>query len=402
MNSKVVLAFSGGLDTSFCVPYLKEKGMEVHTITVNTGGFTEEEVKRIEERALRLGASSHTTIDAVQTYYNKGIKYLIFGNILKNSTYPLSVSSERAFQALEVLKHVKKLGAEYVAHGSTGAGNDQVRFDLVFEVLAPEVKILAPIRELALSRKEGIDFLVKRGFNFSWEKSKYSINQGIWGTSVGGVETLDSSGYLPEEAYPHHADKSGEEKVTIEFENGEPVGLNGKKSSPVQVIRELAKIANAYGVGRDMHVGDTIIGIKGRVGFEAAAPLIIIKAHHLLEKHVLTKYQLYWKEQIANFYGQLMHEAQYLDPTMRDMEAFMESSQKSVCGSVEVLLRPYNFFVLGCKSKYDMMSSKFGEYGEINKSYTAEDVVGFTKVLANPLKIYYSLHPDEKKKEENN
>ncbi len=402
MNSKVVLAFSGGLDTSFCVPYLKEKGMEVHTITVNTGGFTEEEVKRIEERALRLGASSHTTIDAVQTYYNKGIKYLIFGNILKNSTYPLSVSSERAFQALEVLKHVKKLGAEYVAHGSTGAGNDQVRFDLVFEVLAPEVKILAPIRELALSRKEEIDFLVKRGFNFSWEKSKYSINQGIWGTSVGGVETLDSSGYLPEEAYPHHADKSGEEKVTIEFENGEPVGLNGKKSSPVQVIRELAKIANAYGVGRDMHVGDTIIGIKGRVGFEAAAPLIIIKAHHLLEKHVLTKYQLYWKEQIANFYGQLMHEAQYLDPTMRDMEAFMESSQKSVCGSVEVLLRPYNFFVLGCKSKYDMMSSKFGEYGEINKSYTAEDVVGFTKVLANPLKIYYSLHPDEKKKEENN
>lgn len=402
MNSKVVLAFSGGLDTSFCVPYLKEKGMEVHTITVNTGGFSAEEADRIEKRALQLGAASHTTIDAVDTYYNKGIKYLIFGNILKNSTYPLSVSSERAFQALEVLKHVKKIGADHVAHGSTGAGNDQVRFDLVFEVLAPEVKIMAPIRELALTRKEEIDFLVKHGFNFSWEKSKYSINQGIWGTSIGGVETLNSSGYLPEEAYPHHADKDGEEKVTIEFENGEPVGLNGKKSSPVQVIRELARIANAYGVGRDMHVGDTIIGIKGRVGFEAAAPLIIVKAHHLLEKHVLTKNQLYWKEQIANFYGQLMHEAQYLDPTMRDMEAFMESTQKSVCGSVEVLLRPYNFFVLGCKSQYDMMSSKFGEYGEINKSYTAADVVGFTKVLANPLKIYYSLHPDEKKKEENN
>lgn len=402
MNSKVVLAFSGGLDTSFCVPYLKEKGMEVHTITVNTGGFSAEEADRIEKRALQLGAATHTTIDAVDTYYNKGIKYLIYGNILKNSTYPLSVSSERAFQALEVLKHVKKIGADHVAHGSTGAGNDQVRFDLVFEVLAPEVKILAPIRELALTRKEEIEFLVRHGFNFSWEKSKYSINQGIWGTSIGGVETLNSSGYLPEEAYPHHADKTGEEKVTIEFENGEPVGLNGKKSSPVQVIRELAKIANAYGVGRDMHVGDTIIGIKGRVGFEAAAPLIIVKAHHLLEKHVLTKYQLYWKEQIANFYGQLMHEAQYLDPTMRDMEAFMESTQKSVCGSVEVLLRPYNFFVLGCKSLYDMMSSKFGEYGEINKSYTAADVVGFTKVLANPLKIYYSLHPDEKKKEENN
>lgn len=402
MRSKVVLAFSGGLDTSFCIPYLKEKGMEVHTITVNTGGFTLEEVHRIEQRALSLGAASHTTIDAVQTYYEKGIKYLIFGNILKNATYPLSVSSERAFQALEVLKQVKKTGAEYVAHGSTGAGNDQVRFDLVFEVLAPEVKILAPIRELALGRKEEIDFLVEHGFDFSWEKSKYSINQGIWGTSIGGVETLDSSLYLPEEAYPHHAGKKEPEKITIEFEKGEPVALNGRKLSPIEVIKEVAEIANRYGVGRDMHVGDTIIGIKGRVGFEAAAPLVIIKAHHLLEKHVLTKYQLYWKEQIAGFYGQLMHEAQYLDPTMRDMEAFMESSQKSVCGSVEVLLRPYSFFLLGCKSKYDMMSPKFGEYGEINRSYSASDVAGFTKVLANPLKIYYSLHPDEKKKEENN
>ncbi len=396
MKQKVVLAFSGGLDTSFCVPYLKnEKGLEVHTIMVNTGGFTEEEAKKIEERALNLGAASHTNIDAVETYYNKGIKYLIFGNILKNATYPLSVSSERVFQALEVLKHVKKLGADFVAHGSTGAGNDQVRFDLVFEVLAPEVEIIAPIRELALSRKEEIDYLVKHGFNFSWEKSKYSINQGIWGTSIGGVETLSSDGYLPEEAYIHHAEKSGEEKISIEFEKGEPVALNGKKMSPVQLIRELADIANQYGVGRDMHIGDTIIGIKGRVGFEAAAPLIIVKAHHLLEKHVLTKNQLNWKDQIGNFYGQLMHEAQYLEPIMRDMEAFMDSTQESVCGTVDVLLRPYNFFVLGCRSKYDMMSSKFGEYGEINKSYTGRDVVGFTKVLANPLKIYYSLHEEK-------
>ena len=396
MKQKVVLAFSGGLDTSFCVPYLKnEKGLEVHTVMVNTGGFTEEEAKRIEERALNLGAASHTTIDAVETYYNKGIKYLIFGNILKNATYPLSVSSERVFQALEVLKLVKKLGADYVAHGSTGAGNDQVRFDLVFEVLAPEVEILAPIRELALSRKEEIDYLVKHGFNFSWEKSKYSINQGIWGTSIGGVETLSSDGYLPEEAYIHHVEKTGEEKISIEFEKGEPVALNGKKMSPVQLINELADIANQYGVGRDIHIGDTIIGIKGRVGFEAAAPLIIVKAHHLLEKHVLTKNQLNWKDQIGNFYGQLMLEAQYLEPIMRDMEAFMDSTQESVCGTVDVLLRPYNFFVLGCKSKYDMMSSKFGEYGEINKSYTGRDVVGFTKVLANPLKIYYSLHSDK-------
>lgn len=396
---KVVLAFSGGLDTSFCVPYLKnEKNLEVHTVMVNTGGFTSDEAKKIEERALELGAASHTTIDAVETYYQKGIKYLIFGNVLKNNTYPLSVSSERVFQALEVLKLVKKLGADYVAHGSTGAGNDQVRFDLVFEVLAPEVEILAPIRELAMSRKEEIDYLVKHGFNFSWEKSKYSINQGIWGTSIGGVETLSSNGYLPEEAYIHHVEKNGEEKVSIEFCKGEPVALNGEKMSPVELINKLAAIANKYGVGRDMHIGDTIIGIKGRVGFEAAAPLIIIKAHHLLEKHVLTKNQLNWKDQIANFYGQLMHEAQYLEPVMRDMEAFMESTQESVCGTVDILLRPYNFFVLGCTSQFDMMSSKFGEYGEINKSYTGRDVVGFTKVMANPLKIYYSLHEEKESK----
>lgn len=397
MKEKVVLAFSGGLDTSFCVPYLKnEKGLEVHTIMVNTGGFSAEEVKRIEERALQLGAASHVTVDAVESYYNNGIKYLIFGNILKNNTYPLSVSSERIFQALEVLRHVKKLGATNVAHGSTGAGNDQVRFDIVFEILAPEVNIIAPIRELQLSRKEEIDYLVEKGFNFSWEKSKYSINQGIWGTSIGGVETLKSSGYLPEEAYPHPVVKTGEEKVTIEFRNGEPVALNGQEMAPVALIHALAEIANGYGCGRDMHVGDTIIGIKGRVGFEAAAPLIIIKAHHMLEKHTLVKEQLYWKELIANYYGQLMHEAQYLNPVMRDMEKFLESTQSSVNGTVEVLLRPYNFFVLGCTSEYDLMSSKFGEYGEMNKSYTGRDVVGFTKVLANPLKIYYSLHEDEK------
>ncbi|MEG1089537.1 MAG: argininosuccinate synthase [Bacteroidales bacterium] len=397
MKEKIVLAFSGGLDTSFCVPYLiNEKNLEVHTVMVNTGGFTIDEAKKIEERALHLGSKTHTTINAVETYYNKGIKYLIFGNILKNSTYPLSVSSERVFQTLEVLEHVKKIGAKYVAHGSTGAGNDQVRFDLVFEVLAPQVKIIAPIRELQLSRKEEIDYLIKYGFNFSWEKSKYSINQGIWGTSIGGVETLLSQGYLPEEAYPHQVTKRGEEKVSIGFEKGEPTMLNGKKMSPIQLIKELAIIANPYGIGRDIHIGDTIIGIKGRVGFEAAAPLIIIKAHHLLEKHVLVKGQLYWKESIANYYGQLMHEAQYLDPTMRDMEAFLESTQKNVTGEVKILLRPYSFFVLGCNSNYDLMNSKFGEYGEINKSYTGRDVVGFTKVLANPLKIYYSLHNNDK------
>ena len=392
MNNKVVLAFSGGLDTSFCVPYLKnERGLEVHTIMVNTGGFSDEEAKTIEARAISLGAASHKTVNAVDTYYAKGIKYLIFGNILKNATYPLSVSSERVFQALEVLNHVKEIGAAYVAHGSTGAGNDQVRFDIVFEVLAPEVEIIAPVREHGFTRQFEID-LQNYGFDFSWEKAKYSINQGLWGTSIGGVETLSSDGWLPEEAYPTKVTKTGTEHVKIGFRKGEPVSLNEVEMKPVEVIKALRDIAGPFGIGRDIHIGDTIIGIKGRVGFEAAAPMIIIKAHHLLEKHTLTKGQLYWKEQIAGWYGQQMHEAMYLDPVMRDMEAMMDSMEENVTGEVEVALMPYHFSVLGCTSEHDLMSSKFGAYGEVNKSYTGRDVIGFTKVIANPLKIYYSVN----------
>ncbi len=393
MNNKVVLAFSGGLDTSFCVPYLKnEKGLEVHTVLVNTGGFSKEEEAGIEERALTLGAASHTTVDASGTYYEKGIKYLIFGNILKNATYPLSVSSERVFQAIEVFKHVKKLGASYVAHGSTGAGNDQVRFDIVFEILAPEIQIIAPVRELCSTRQEEIDYPKQHGFDFSWEKSKYSINQGLWGTSVGGVETLSSDGWLPEEAYPTKVTKTAPEHIKIGFKKGEPVSFNGTEMNPVDIIKAVNNAAAPFGIGRDIHVGDTIIGIKGRVAFEAAAPMILIKAHHLLEKHVLTKGQLYWKDQIAGWYGQQMHEAMYLDPVMRDMEAMMDNMEQNVTGEVEVALMPYHFSVLGCRSVHDLMSSKFGSYGEINKSYTGQDVVGFTKVLANPLKIYYSVN----------
>lgn len=393
MKQKVVLAFSGGLDTSFCVPYLIHKrNLEVHTVIVNTGGFSEDELNGIEERAKTLGAASHTTIDAVNDYYNKGIKYLIFGNVLKNNTYPLSVSSERFFQALAVLEHVKKIGADYVAHGSTGAGNDQVRFDLVFEVLAPEIKIIAPIRELGLSRQEEIDYLKSKGFNFSWEKSKYSINQGLWGTSVGGVETLKSSGILPEEAYPSQVTDQGVERIKIGFEKGEPVSLNDEKMTPVQLIRALHKQASRFGIGRDIHVGDTIIGTKGRVAFEAPAPLILIKAHHLLEKHVLTKQQLYWKEQLSNWYGQLMHEAQYLEPVMRNIETFLDDTQQFVTGEVDVELRPYHFSILACSTEYDLMNPVFGEYGEVNKSFTGQDVVGFTKVISNPLKIYYKIH----------
>ena len=398
MNNKVVLAFSGGLDTSFCVPYLKkEKGLEVHTIMVNTGGFSPVEEESIKQRALSLGVTSHKTVNAVDTYYDKGIKYLIFGNILKNATYPLSVSSERVFQALEVLKHVKDIGASFVAHGSTGAGNDQVRFDIVFEVLAPEVEIIAPVRENCFTRQYEIDYLSSHGFDFSWEKAKYSINQGLWGTSIGGVETLTSEGWLPEEAYPTKVTKTEPEHLKIGFRKGEPVSLNGKEMAPVDVIKGVRDLAGPFGIGRDIHIGDTIIGIKGRVGFEAAAPMIIIKAHHLLEKHVLTKGQLYWKEQIAGWYGQQMHEAMYLDPVMRDMEAMMDSMEENVTGEVEIALMPYHFSVLGCTSEHDLMSSKFGAYGEVNKSYSGRDVIGFTKVIANPLKIYYSVNKNLEK-----
>jgi len=391
MKKKIVLAFSGGLDTSFCIPWLKEQGYEVHTAFVNTGGFSSGEEEEIRKRAMELGAKSHTCSNIVELYYNKGIKYLIFGNVLKNATYPLSVSSERIFQGLEVLRIAKKKKASFVAHGSTGAGNDQVRFDLVFDVLAPDIKIVAPVRDNNFQRKFEIDYLKSKGFNFSWKKSKYSINQGIWGTSIGGQETLHSDEWLPEEAYPHHVTEKKEKIISIDFLKGEPVGVDSVKLSPVEAIRKIAAIANAYGIGRDIHTGDTIIGIKGRVGFEAAAPLIIIKAHHLLEKHVLVKGQLNWKDHISAYYGQLMHEAQYLDPTARDMEAFLESTQKNVTGKVFIRLRPYCFQILGCKSPYDLMNPEFGAYGEDNKSFTAQDVIGFTRVLANPLKIYYSL-----------
>ncbi len=393
MSNKVLLAFSGGLDTSFCVKYLKnEKQLNVHTALVNTGGFTPEELSEIEQKAYKLGSESHVNIDETAVFYNKGIRYLIYGNILKGSTYPLSVSAERVFQAIALIEYAKKIKADYIAHGSTGAGNDQIRFDLVFQVLAPEIKILTPIRDLKISRQDEIDYLEKHGYEYSWKKAKYSINQGLWGTSVGGVETLTSKGELPEDAFPTPCTKNGEEKIAIQFEKGEPVGLNGKKMKPEDVIRKLNDIASPYAIGRDIHVGDTIIGIKGRVGFEAAAPLIIIKAHHLLEKHVLTKWQQYWKEMVANWYGMMVHEAQYLDPVMRDMETFLESTQTYVTGTVNVNLRPYHYSILGCESDYDLMNSKFGDYGEINKAFTGDDVKGFTTILANQMKIFYATH----------
>ncbi len=396
MSNKIVLAYSGGLDTSFCIPYLtKEKGYEVHTILVNTGGFSPEELQTVGAKALALGAVSHRNVDKSQEYYDKCIRYMLFGNILKNNTYPLSVSSERAFQAMAVVLYAKEIGAGAIAHGSTGAGNDQIRFDYFVGVLAPQMKIVAPIRELKIARRDEIEYLAKNGFEYSWEKAKYSINQGIWGTSIGGVETLKSLGELPEEAYPHPQTKNGTEVITITFEKGQPVALNGKNTDPLSLIFALRDIAAPYGIGRDVHVGDTIVGLKGRVGFEAAAPMILIKAHHLLEKHVLSKWQLYWKEQLSNWYGMLLHEAQYLDPVMRNIEAFLDDSQHRVCGTVSVRLRPFSFSLMGCESPFDMMNAKFGDYGEGTTAFSGADVEGFTRILSLPIKIIYSQE-DEK------
>ena len=394
MNKKLVLAFSGGLDTSFCVKYLKEeKGFEVYTAIANTGGFSEEELKRIEEKAFKLGAKDHVTLDVTEEYYQKCIRYMVFGNILRNNTYPVSVSSERVFQAIAAINYAKEIGAKYIAHGSTGAGNDQVRFDLTFQVLAPEIEIITPIRDLMLSRQEEIDYLRKHGVDDNFIKMQYSINQGLWGTSIGGKETLTSSKGLPNEAYPSQLETSVEKMIELGFEKGELKTIDGKSfENGPKTIQALNEIASKYAIGRDIHVGDTIIGIKGRVGFEAAAPLLIIKAHHLLEKHTLTKWQIYWKEQLANWYGMFLHEAMYHEPVMRNMETFLESTQENVTGKVFVKLKPYHFELQGIESEHDLMNSGFGEYGETVKAWTADDVKGFTKILSNSLKIYHTVN----------
>lgn len=396
----VVLAFSGGLDTSYCVKYLKhDRDFEVHSVAVNTGGFDAEEIKAIEQHALNLGVASHKTIDVVDEFYEKAVKYLVFGNILKNNTYPLSVSAERVFQAMAIAQYTNKIGAPYIAHGSTGAGNDQVRFDLVFNILAPGAEVITPIRDQQLSRQAEIDYLKSHGVEMNWEKAKYSINKGLWGTSVGGAETLTSKEALPESAYPTQLSNKEETTLSLGFEKGEITSINGEQMTPIEAIIRLNKIGSAYAIGRDIHVGDTIIGIKGRVGFEAAAPLILIKAHHLLEKHVLTKWQQHWKEQLSGWYGMMMHEGQYLDPVMRNIEKFMEDTQGNVSGKVHLTLAPYQFQLTGIESDHDLMNPEFGNYGEMNSGWSGEDVKGFTKILANQTKIYYAVNELQNSKE---
>lgn len=393
---KVVLAYSGGLDTSFCIPYLtKEKNCEVHAFSVNTGGFSDEELARMKTRAFELGVASFEAINIEQTFYDRCIKFLIYGNVMRNDTYPLSVSAERVFQAVEVAKYANKIQADAIAHGSTGAGNDQVRFDLIFSALAPQAEIITPIRDNGFSRAYEIEYLNKLGFEWSQGKGTYSINKGLWGTSVGGKETLSSRSSLPEEAFPSQLEITKPVEIELSFLNGELAALNGKQGKPVSIIKELNDLASSYAIGRDIHVGDTIIGTKGRVGFEAAAPLIILKSHQLLEKHTLSKWQGYWKKQLSEWYGMFVHEGQYLEPVMRDIETFLENSQRTVNGSVFIKLHPYRYELIGIDSPNDLMDVPFGKYGEEQGAWTSDDAKGFIKILGNASSIYFHKN-DEK------
>lgn len=398
-KKKVVVAYSGGLDTSYTVMYLaKELGYEVYAACADTGGFSPAQLKANEENAYKLGAKHYVTLDVTQEYYAKSLKYMIYGNVLRNGTYPISVSSERIFQAIAIARYANEVGADAIAHGSTGAGNDQVRFDMTFLVMAPGVEILTLTRDNALSRDEEIEYLRSNGFVADFTKMKYSYNVGIWGTSICGGEILDSKQGLPDSAYLKQVEKDGKEEMRIEFKHGEIVAVNGKAfDNKIEAIRYIESIAAPYGIGRDIHVGDTIIGIKGRVGFEAAAPMVIINAHKFLEKYTLSKWQQYWKDQVANWYGMFLHESQYLEPVMPDIEAMLTSSQRNVNGTAILKLRPYGFETVGVDSADDLQKSKLGEYGEMQHGWTSEDAKGFIKVLSTPLRVYYGIHPDEKR-----
>ena len=396
---KVVVAFSGGLDTSYTVMKLAKEGYEVHAACANTGGFSPEQLKTNEENAYKLGAKQYVTLDVTQEYYEKSLKYMIYGNVMRNNCYPISVSSERIFQAIAIARYAKQIGADAIAHGSTGAGNDQIRFDMTFLVMAPGVEIITLTRDKALSRKEEVDYLNEHGFYADFTKLKYSYNVGIWGTSICGGEILDPTQGLPEEAYLKHVTAKEEEaELKITFEKGEIVAVNGEKfDDKIAAIQKIEEIGASYAIGRDCNVGDTIIGIKGRVAFEAAAPKLIIEAHRLLEKSTLSKWQQYWKDQVGNWYGMFLHESQYLEPVMPDIEAMLTSSQRNVNGTAILKLRPYSFQTVGVDSPDDLTKSKLGEYGEMQHGWTAEDAKGFIKVSSTPLRVYYGMHPNEER-----
>ena len=360
-NKKVVVAFSGGLDTSYTVMKLTQDGWDVYAACANTGGFSAEQLKTNEENAYKLGAKAYVTLDVTQEYYEKSLKYMIFGNVLRNNCYPISVSSERIFQAIAIARYAKEIGADAIAHGSTGAGNDQIRFDMTFLVMAPGVEIITLTRDKKLTRKEEVDFLNEHGFFADFTKLKYSYNVGIWGTSICGGELLDPTQGLPEEAYLKHVTNPEKESLLkIEFEKGEIVGVNGEKfTDKVKAIQKIEEIGASYAIGRDANVGDTIIGIKGR--------------------------------------GMFLHESQYLEPVMPDIEAMLTSSQRNVTGTAILKLRPYGFETVGIDSVNDLTKSKLGEYGETQTGWTADEAKGFIKVSSTPLRVYYGIHKDEKR-----
>ena len=398
-KKKVVVAFSGGLDTSYTVMRLANEGWEVYAACANTGGFSEEQLARNEANAYLLGAKAYVTLDVTQEYYEKSLKYMIFGNVLRNNCYPISVSSERIFQAIAIALYANEIGAYAIAHGSTGAGNDQIRFDMTFLVMAPGVEIITLTRDQKLTRKEEVDYLNEHGFTADFTKLKYSYNVGIWGTSICGGELLDPAQGLPEEAYLKHATNPAPESILrITFKKGEIVAVNDEPfDDKIKAIQKIEEIGASYAIGRDCNVGDTIVGIKGRVGFEAAAPKLIIEAHRLLEKSTLSKWQQYWKDQVANWYGMFLHESQYLEPVMPDIEAMLLSSQRHVNGTAILKLQPYGFQTVGIESDDDLTKSKLGEYGETQTGWTADEAKGFIKVSSTPLRVYYGIHPDEKR-----
>ena len=397
-KKKVVVAFSGGLDTSYTVMKLTKEGYDVYAACANTGGFSPEQLKKNEENAYKLGAVQYVTLDVTQEYYEKSLKYMIFGNVLRNNCYPISVSSERIFQAIAIARYANEIKADAIAHGSTGAGNDQIRFDMTFLVMAPGVEIITLTRDKKLTRKEEVDYLNENGFFADFTKLKYSYNVGIWGTSICGGELLDPTQGLPEDAYLKHATQKDESTLKITFKKGEIVAVNGENfDDNVKAIQKIEEIGASYAIGRDCNVGDTIIGIKGRVGFEAAAPKLIIEAHRLLEKSTLSKWQQYWKDQVANWYGMFLHESQYLEPVMPDIEAMLTSSQRNVNGTAILKLRPYGFETVGVDSDDDLTKSKLGEYGETQTGWTADEAKGFIKVSSTPLRVYYGIHKDEKR-----
>lgn len=381
----IVLAFSGGLDTSFCVPYLAETYDEpIYTVTVDTGGLSEKDARHVEARALELGAAKHFLVDGRRDLFAHHLSYLVKGNVLRGGVYPLCVGPERVTQAQQVVAVAEQTDARAVAHGSTGAGNDQVRFDVAVRLLAGELDILTPIRSLGISRSDTTAYLKERGFDVPERTTAYSINRGLWGTTIGGRETLTTTDPLPEDAYPDTVSPANAPddplEFTIGFDAGIPVSVDDAALDPVMLVEKLNALGAAHGVGRGMHVGDTILGIKGRVAFEAPAPAILIPAHRELEKIVLTRWQRFQKDHLSDFYGQLLHEGQYFDPVMRDIEAMIDSSQDAVSGTVRVRIFKARVDVLGCESPSSMFDAGVATYGETNELWDGRDAQGFTQI----------------------